>query len=166
MKFLKNIIYFCILIILSLSSCKPPNPFINLQTKVINKKESTKKFPEEKNVEIEKKNKISKRTEKTKFKKKPIKEKANKKENLINLENFLEKDILSITKVFGNPNLIIKHNKIKNFQYHFQSCFLDLFFVSSGNDYILKHLETRSSELNRSYNEKICFKEISNLINK
>ena len=78
----------------------------------------------------------------------------------------MEKDISTITKIFGKPNLIIKQNKTKNYQYHYQSCFIDIFLISIKSDYIVKHIETRSSELNKSFDKKVCYIEISNLIKK
>ena len=58
-----------------------------------------------------------------------------KKSLLLNLSSYrklLEKKIgieeYNILKIFNNANLIIKHGKIKNIQFHLKSCHLDLFF--------------------------------------
>ena len=50
---IQKLIYICfyIIISISLSNCKPPNPFINLQTKVIDKKEA-RKLPKDKVTQI------------------------------------------------------------------------------------------------------------------
>ena len=159
-KKLIKIFYFCscTIISLSLSNCKPPNPFINLQTKVINKKEtSSKELPNDNISKNKKENEVIKKTDKTLHKKDQIKDSSPKKQKLTNLDKFLEKRLLTITSIFGEPNLIIKHAKTKIFQYHLESCFLDLFFVSSRGTFILKHYETRSSELSKGFNRQTCF---------
>ncbi len=94
----------------------------------------------------------------------------NKKENnkveltLSSFENNLKKQIGSNEKLVNkrsfNPDLIIKHGKIKNSQFHFKSCYLDLFFLKISSDYILDHFELRSSNLSTIFDRKKCFKEI------
>ena len=169
MKITKNIITlcYCIIIILSLSNCKPPNPFINLQTKAANKKDtSIKELQNDSITKNKKQNKVIKKLDKTLPKKDQIKVSISKKQKLFDLNKYLDKKLLTFTNIFGKPNLIVKHTKTINFQYHLESCFLDLFFVTSRNDFILKHYETRSTELNKSFNKESCFEEISKLVNK
>ena len=52
--------------------------------------------------------------------------------NLSNYEKLLKQKIgfkeYKILKIFNNPNLKIKHGKVKNFQFHLKFCHLDLFF--------------------------------------
>ena len=83
---------------------------------------------------------------------------------LLDLDNYLEQNLLSINDILQTR----LNNKIneQNLQYHFQNCFLDLFFVSSNSDFVLKHYETRSSELNKSFDKDSCFIDINKLINK
>ena len=160
-KLKKHIFLFLwIIISLSLINCKPPNPFMDLQKKVVQK--NKKKLQDILEIKGAEKERVKSDT--VKLRRQNVYKKKPKQEKKFSLKTFLNRDILSITKTLGNPSLIIKHRKIKNFQYHFQSCYLDLFFVKKKNKFIVKHFETRSPKLNSNIIEKKCFKEISKSI--
>ena len=72
---------------------------------------------------------------------------------------FEEYDIL---KIFKNASLIIKHGKIKNFQFHLKSCHLDLFFLDKDKTYIFKHFDIRSSTIVSKLDKKKCVEELNN----
>ena len=72
---------------------------------------------------------------------------------------FEEYDIL---KIFKNASLIIKHGKIKNFQFHLKSCHLDLFFLDNDKIYIFKHFEIRPSTILSKLDKKKCVEELNN----
>ena len=65
-----------------------------------------------------------------------------------------------VNKHIFNPDLIANHGKLKVFQFHFKSCYLDLFYLKNSSEYILDHFEFRSSKLSTVFNKKECFKEI------
>ena len=67
-----------------------------------------------------------------------------------------------ILKKFPNPNLKIKHGKIKNFQFHLTHCHLDLFFLQDNKSYKFKHFDIRPSNMSSSINKKECVKELNN----
>ena len=67
-----------------------------------------------------------------------------------------------ILKIFKNPNLKIKHGKIKNLQFHFKFCHLDLFFLQKDNVYEFKHFDIRPSSMKSNLNKKECVKELNN----
>ena len=68
---------------------------------------------------------------------------------------------ISILKKFNNPNLQIQHGKIKNFQYHLKSCYLDLFFLNEYGTYIFKHFDIRPSSITSNLNKEECVKQLN-----
>ena len=92
-----------------------------------------------------------------------------KKSLLLNLSSYkklLEKKIgieeYHILKIFNNASLIIKHGKIKNFQFHLKSCHLDLFFLDKDKTYIFKHFDIRPSAILSKLDKKKCVEELNN----
>ena len=68
---------------------------------------------------------------------------------------------ITILKKFNNPNLQVKHGKIKNFQYHLNSCYLDLFFLNEYGTYIFKHFDIRPSSITSNLNKEECVKQLN-----
>ena len=64
-------------------------------------------------------------------------------------------------KIFNEPNLKIKHGKIKNFQFHLKFCHLDLFFLNEDETYKFRHFAIRPSNMSSSLNKKKCVKELN-----
>ena len=86
--------------------------------------------------------------------------------NLSSYKKLLEQKIgfeeYNILKIFKNANLIIKHGKIKNFQFHLKSCHLDLFFLDKDKTYIFKHFDIRPSTILSKLDKKRCVEELNN----
>ena len=86
--------------------------------------------------------------------------------NLSSYEKILERKIGSeeynILKIFNNASLIIKHGKIKNFQFHLKSCHLDLFFLDKDKTYIFKYFDIRPSAILSKLDKKKCVQELNN----
>ena len=86
--------------------------------------------------------------------------------NLSSYEKLLEQKIgieeYNILKIFNNASLIIKHGKIKNFQFHLKSCHLDLFFLDKDKTYIFKHFDIRPSAILSKLDKKKCVEELNN----
>ena len=86
--------------------------------------------------------------------------------NLSSYEKLLEKKIglegHNILKIFNNASLIIKHGKIKNFQFHLKSCHLDLFFLDINKTYIFKHFDIRPSVILSKLDKRRCVAELNN----
>ena len=86
--------------------------------------------------------------------------------NLASYEKILERKIgfkeYNILKIFNNASLIIKHGKIKNFQFHLKSCHLDLFFLYKDKTYIFKHFDIRPSTIVSKLDKKKCVEELNN----
>ena len=70
-------------------------------------------------------------------------------------------DEFTILKIFNNPSLRIKHGKIKNFQFHLKSCYLDLFFLNDREIYKFRHFEIRPSTILSNLNKKKCVEELN-----
>ena len=68
----------------------------------------------------------------------------------------------TILTTFKKPNLKIKHGKIKNLQFHFRFCHLDLFFLQKNETYIFKHFDIRPSSMSSSLNRRKCVEELNN----
>ncbi len=86
--------------------------------------------------------------------------------SLVSYKKVLERKIgfeeYEILKIFNNANLIIKHGKIKNFQFHLKSCHLDLFFLDRDKAYIFKHFDIRPSAILSKLDKKKCVEELNN----
>ena len=129
--------------------------FSSLNEKKIIQKKNKKSTPVSNSL---KKNKINNKDEGTIKKTKLL--------NLLSYEKLLEQKIgikeYNILKIFNNASLIIKHGKIKNFQFHLKSCHLDLFFLNDGETYKFRHFDIRPSTILSSLNKKKCVKELNN----
>ena len=124
---------------------------------IVNKKVKPKITPIEKvkskTTSIEKV--ISKTTPIEKVKPKIIKKKV----NLQFLINFSENELYS---KIGRGDFIKEEGKLKNIQYYFTKCFLDVFLIKKNNGYHVTLLQIRSVLLNGSINKDKCLDEISN----
>ena len=129
--------------------------FSSLNEKKIIQKKNKKSTPVSNSL---KKNKINNKDEGTIKKTKLL--------NLLSYEKLLEQKIgikeYNILKIFNNASLIIKHGKIKNFQFHLKSCHLDLFFLEKDKTYIFKHFDIRPSAILSKLDKKKCVKELNN----
>jgi hypothetical protein len=123
---------------------KEIQPKITTTKKVIQSKITTTKK--------EAKNKIT--TTKKVMQSKIIKKKI----NLESLINFSETELYS---KIGKGDFIKKEGQLKNIQYYFSKCFLDIFLIKRNNDYHVNFLQIRSTILNGSINKDDCLDEIS-----
>ena len=65
----------------------------------------------------------------------------------------------------GQSNFIKEEGKLKNYQYYFSSCFLDIFFLKKENRLYVNHIQTRPTKLRGEIKLEKCLKEISNKLN-
>ena len=86
-----------------------------------------------------------------------------KKINLNTIKDWSEKKLV---KEMGSSDFIKQEGKLKNLQYHFSSCFLDIFLTKKKNGYFVTYIETRSTKLYGNVETKKCIDEISNKLNK
>lgn len=86
-----------------------------------------------------------------------------KKITLSTIKNWSEKKLI---KKMGLSDFIKQEGKLKNFQYHFSSCFLDIFLTKNKNGYFVTYVETRSTKLYGNIETNKCVDEINNKLNK
>ncbi len=84
----------------------------------------------------------------------------------INLNSFKDWSEKKLIEIMGSSNFIKQEGKLKNFQYHFSSCFLDIFLTKKKDGYFVTYIETRSTRLYGNVETKKCIGEIRNKINK
>ncbi len=141
-----------------------------------------KEFEHDKTVKIENNNKKNKNQKTDKDEMAPIKApKQKQKVKAITLNKKINtpkiKMInLSIIKNWSEQKLIMKmgqsdflkqEGKLKNYQYHFANCFLDIFLTKKENGYFVTYIKTRSTKLYGKVETKKCLDEInSKLIKK
>jgi hypothetical protein len=180
MKSNLNIFILNFITIFFLSSChtfEHQNIFIktidiNQKQKIVNKQDSTISI-DNKNLD---KKKILNKDEtapiKVPKKKKKVKTVAlNKKTNnpkiiKINLNTMKDWSEKKLIKEMGSGDFIKQEGKLKNFQYHFSNCFLDIFLTKKKNGYFVTYIETRSTKLYGNVETNKCLDEISNKLNK
>ena len=159
---MKKYLYLILLFSLFISGCTKHNPIDFSSSKAffssLNEKEMIKK--ENKKITVEKNN-LKNKIEKTK-------KQIVKKSFLLNLSSYEKQlkekigfDEFTILKIFNEPNLKIKHGKIKNFQFHLKFCHLDLFFLNEDETYKFRHFDIRPSNILSGLNKKKCVKELT-----
>ena len=62
----------------------------------------------------------------------------------------------------GKGDFLKKEGRLKNIQYYFSKCFLDVFLIKRNNGYLVTLLQIRPILLNGSINKDKCLDEISN----
>ena len=86
-----------------------------------------------------------------------------KKINLNTFKNWSEKKLI---KEMGSGDFIKQEGRLKNFQYHFSSCFLDIFLTMKKSGYFVTYVQTRSTKLYGKVENNKCINEINNKLNK
>ena len=85
--------------------------------------------------------------------------------NKFNLEKFINWNEEKLVKTLGKSHFIKEEGKLKNYQYHFKECFVDVFLLKKNGVYLVNYVEQRPTKLNGTINIKACFDEISQLLN-
>ena len=82
--------------------------------------------------------------------------------NLNSIENWTEADLM---KKIGKGNFIKQEGILKNYQYYFPKCFLDVFLLKKEKIYLINHVQIRPTKLNGSVNKEKCLEEIEQKLN-
>jgi hypothetical protein len=85
------------------------------------------------------------------------------------IKRFNPKSILNLSEKqllqkMGKSDFVKHEGKLKNHQYYFPNCFVDIFVIKREGDYFVDFFQKRSIKLNGFLNEQNCFKDISNKI--
>ena len=82
-----------------------------------------------------------------------------------NLERFMNWNEEKLIKTLGKSQFIKEEGKLKNYQYHFKECFIDIFLLKKNGVYEVNYIEKRPTKLNGTINIKACFEEINQKLN-
>ena len=85
-----------------------------------------------------------------------------KKFNLTSILKLSETDLL---KRLGVSDFVKFEGKLKNHQYYFSKCFLDVFVIKKENDYYVNFFETRPIKLNGTLKKEECLQDINTKFN-
>ena len=85
--------------------------------------------------------------------------------NKFSLEKFINWNEEKLIKTLGKSNFVKEEGKLKNYQYHFKECFIDVFLLKKNTVYLVNYIEKRPTKLNGTINIKACYKEINQKLN-
>ena len=169
MKKVPNKIILNLLLILLLNGCHTlqhngfQDKIPKKETKNIiynNFKTSSKNSKIEKETTKEVTQKLNKNSELENLKKQ--KKSRQKKFNLTSILKLSETDLL---KRLGVSDFVKFEGKLKNHQYYFSKCFLDVFVIKKENDYYVNFFETRPIKLNGTLKKEECLQDINTKLN-
>jgi hypothetical protein len=82
--------------------------------------------------------------------------------NFNSIKNFSETDLI---KKIGKSSFTKQEGKLKNYQYYFTECFLDVFLIKKNNNFYVNLVKTRPTKLNGKLNINDCLEEIEKKLN-
>ena len=85
--------------------------------------------------------------------------------NKFSLEKFINWNEEKLVKKLGKSHFVKEEGKLKNYQYHFKECFIDVFLLKKNRVYLVNYIEKRPTKLNGTINIKACVKEIKQIMN-
>ena len=85
--------------------------------------------------------------------------------NEFSLEKFKNWNEEKLVKTLGKSHFVKEEGKLKNYQYHFKECFIDVFLLKKNKVYLVNYIEKRPTKLNGTINIKACVKEIKQIMN-
>jgi len=167
MKKVPNKIILNLLLILLLNGChtlqhndfqdKIPKKEVKGKNIIYNNfKTSSKNSKIEKETTEEVAQKLKKNSELENLKKQ--KKSRQKKFNLTSILKLSETDLL---KRLGVSDFVKFEGKLKNHQYYFSKCFLDVFVIKKENGYYVNFFETRPIKLNGVLRKEECLQDIN-----
>ena len=174
MKFFLIKIIFSICIVISINAChtfehqnifnqdfnkRPNEKFLDKEN--INLKLTVKKSTENKEMVPIDLPKATETVQKVALQKKVKKPNTDK----FNLDKFINWNEEKIIKTLGSSHFIKEEGRLKNYQYHFKECFIDIFLLKKNELYLVNYVEMRPTKLNGTIDTKACFKEIKQIFN-
>ena len=82
-----------------------------------------------------------------------------------NLDKFINWNEEKIIKKLGSSHFIKEEGRLKNYQYHFKECFIDVFLLKKNELFLVNYVDMRPTKLNGTINIKACLKEIKQIVN-
>ena len=171
MKKLPNKIILNLLLIVLLNGCHTPQhngfeskiPKKEIKSKNIiynNFKTSSKNSKIEKETTKEVTQKLKENSESENLKKQ-----KKSKQKKINLTSILKLSETDLFKKLGISDFVKFEGKLKNHQYYFSKCFLDVFVIKKDNGYHVNFFETRPIKLNGTLKKEECLQHINAKLN-
>ena len=85
--------------------------------------------------------------------------------NKFTLKEFINWNEEQLIKTLGKSHFVKEEGILKNYQYHFKECFIDVFLLKKNEVYLVSYVEKRPTKLNGTINIKACLKELSQIMN-
>ena len=85
--------------------------------------------------------------------------------NKFSLKKFINWNEEKLIKTLGKSHFVKEEGKLKNYQYYFKECFIDVFLLKKNRLYLVNYIEKRPTKLNGKINIKACYKEINQKLN-
>ena len=119
-----------------------------------------------KNSKIEKKTteEVTQKLKKN-FESENFKNKIKSKQKNFNLTSILKLSETDLFKRLGVSDFVKVEGKLKNHQYYFSKCFLDVFVIKKENGYYVNFFETRPIKLNGTLRKEECIQDINTKLN-
>ena len=174
MKFILIKFIFGFFIVFSMTAChtfEHQNIFIqnvnhNSNVKVLNKKNKSSKFTVEKSMNNSEMAPIEMPKQTETVQKVAIQKQVEiPNVNKFSLEKFINWNEEKLIETLGKSHFVKEEGKLKNYQYHFEECFIDVFFLKRNGVYLINYIEKRSTKLNGTLNVKACVEEIKQITN-
>ncbi len=84
--------------------------------------------------------------------------------NKFSLEKFINWNEEKLVKTLGKSHFVKEEGKLKNYQYHFKECFIDVFMLKKNRVYSVNYIEKRPTKLDGTVNIKACLEEIKQIM--
>ncbi|MDG1882991.1 MAG: hypothetical protein P8J21_04740, partial [Alphaproteobacteria bacterium] len=94
-----------------------------------------------------------------------LKKKITSKQKKFNLTSILKFSETELLKKLGISDFVKFEGKLKNHQYYFSKCFLDVFVIKKENGYYVNFFETRPIKLNGTLKKEECLQHINAKLN-
>ena len=171
MKKVPNKIILNLLLILLLNGChtlqhngfqdKIPKKEVKGKNIIYNNFETSSKNSKIEKEKIEEVTQKLKKNSESENLKKNIKSKQNK----FNLTSILKLSETDLFKSLGVSDFVKFEGKLKNHQYYFSKCFLDVFVIKKRNVFYVDFVQIRSIKLNGMLDEDECLQDINKKFN-
>ena len=94
-----------------------------------------------------------------------LKKQKKSRQKKFNLTSILKLSEIDLLKKLGISDFVKFEGTLKNHQYYFSKCFLDVFVIKKENGYYVKFFETRPIKLNGTLKKEECLQHINAKLN-
>ena len=94
-----------------------------------------------------------------------LKQQKKSRQKKFKLTSILKLSETDLLKRLGVSDFVKFEGKLKNHQYYFSKCFLDVFVIKKENDYYVNFFETRPIKLDGTLKKEECLQDINTKLN-